>query len=161
VPIFLRRPAFTVLLPLAGIVGIPFVGKLLDTRPTIETSWILLVFGASFGILTIIPRTVPQLIGIGVLVFNRPLLYTYLSDLFAKVFGFQTFGKVYGLAMTLSGIVGLLLTPFDIFTKTHGGNFTPINIALMIAGFVTNVGLTAKLYFHVRKGRIALPYDDH
>ena len=148
-------------MPLAGIVGIPFVGLLLD-RPTIETSWILLVFGLCFGLLTIVPNTIPQLIGIGILVFNRPLLYTYLSDIFAKVFGFANFGKVYGLAMTLSGAVGLLLTPFDLLTKNHyHGNFTPVNIMLLVAGMITNLALIVKLWSHSRKGRIALPNNDY
>jgi hypothetical protein len=152
--------AFTVLLPLGGIVGIPFVGMLLDTRPAIEASWVLLVFGILFGILTVIPSTVPQLAGIGILVFNRPLLYTFISDLTAKVFGFGSFGKIYGLLMTLSGAVGLALTPMDILTKHfYHGDYTPINIFLLVAGVVTNVALIGRIYTHTCQGRIALVDD--
>ena len=79
--------AFTVLLPLGGIIGIPFVGFLLDTRSIFEATVVLTFFGLAFGILTSLPQTAPQLIGIGCLVFLRPLFYTYVSDYFAKIFG--------------------------------------------------------------------------
>lgn len=79
--------AFTVLLPLGGIVGIPFVGFLLDSRSMFESTVVLVFFGLAFGILTSLSQTVPQLIGIGCLVFLRPLFYTYVSDYFAKIFG--------------------------------------------------------------------------
>lgn len=149
--------AFTVLLPVAGIIGIPFVGLLLDNRPTIEATFVLLVFGILFGALTLVHGTVPQLVGIGFLVFNRPLLYTFVSDIFAKVFGFANFGKVYGLAMTLSGIIGLILTPMDVLTKDYfGNNYNPVNVTLLGIGIITNVALTARIWMHVREGRINL-----
>ena len=87
------------------------------------------VIGFLFGVLTLTSAIVPQLIGIGMLVVFRPLFYTAIScvpfyqqlyiqwwwltysDYAAKVFGFRTFGTVYGLAMTLSGLFGLILTP--------------------------------------------------
>jgi predicted MFS family arabinose efflux permease len=75
------------LLPLGGIIGIPFVGLLLDRRTTLEATLVLVLFGLAFGVLTILPQTAPQLIGIGFLVVLRPLFYTYVSDFFAKVFG--------------------------------------------------------------------------
>jgi MFS family permease len=84
----LVNPAFTVLLPLGGIVGIPFVGYLLDRRTTFEATIVLIVFGLAFGILTSLPQTIPQLVGIGFLVILRPLFYTYVSDFFAKIFGY-------------------------------------------------------------------------
>jgi hypothetical protein len=79
--------AFTVLLPLGGIIGIPFVGFLLDTRSMFEATVVLTIIGLAFGILTSLSQTVPQLMGIGCLVFLRPLFYTYVSDYFAKIFG--------------------------------------------------------------------------
>lgn len=81
------NPAFTVLLPLGGIVGIPFVGYLLDSRTTFEATIVLVFFGLALGILTSLPQTVPQLVGIGFLTILRPLFYTYVSDFFAKIFG--------------------------------------------------------------------------
>lgn len=149
--------AFTVLLPLGGIIGIPFVGLLLDRRTTLEATLVLVLFGLAFGVLTILPQTAPQLIGIGFLVVLRPLFYTYVSDFFAKVFGFVTFGRLYGLAMTISGFLGLLLTPMDILTQKHlNGNYNPINITLIIVGALTNIAVAVRLYMHTAKGKIVL-----
>lgn len=52
-----------------------------------EATVVLTFFGFAFGILTSLSQTVPQLFGIGCLVFLRPLFYTYVSDYFAKIFG--------------------------------------------------------------------------
>lgn len=53
-----------------------------------------------------------------VLVILRPLMYTAISDYAAKTFGFQTFGTVYGLANTLSGLFGLVQWPLDVLITT-------------------------------------------
>jgi hypothetical protein len=68
---------------------------------------------------------------------------------------FETFGTVYGLAMTLSGLLGLLLTPMDLLTKnTLGGNFTPINVILLVLGAISAMGLYWRVWSHVREGTI-------
>ncbi len=69
------------------ISGIPFVGLLLDRRPIRDATFVLLALGAGFGVLTMLPSTAAQLIGIGILVLLRPLFYTFVSDFMAKVFG--------------------------------------------------------------------------
>lgn len=73
---------------------------------------------------------------------------------------FDTFGTVYGLAMTLSGLLGLLLTPMDILTKnTFKGDYTPINVVLVILGFVSAVGMYWRVWTHTRGGKIGLSSD--
>jgi hypothetical protein len=68
-----------------------------------------------------------------------------------------TFGTVYGLAVTISGLLGLLLTPMDMLTKgpLHG-DYNPINLVLLVVGGLTNLALAVRIWVHVRKGRIAL-----
>lgn len=59
--------------------------------------------------------------------------------------------------MTLSGLLGLLLTPMDILTQKHlNGNYHPINITLLVVGALTNIGVAIRLWMHSRKGRILL-----
>jgi uncharacterized membrane protein YqaE (UPF0057 family) len=135
---------------------------------------ILGVMGVTFGALTLTSTIIPQLIGIAILVVARPLFYTAISDYAAKVFGyvllpfsevwtddrFETFGTVYGLAMTLSGLLGLLLTPMDVFTKnTLGGNFTPINIVLLVLGLLSAIGLYWKVWSYTRQGKVRIDDD--
>jgi hypothetical protein len=59
--------------------------------------------------------------------------------------------------MTLSGLLGLLLTPMDLLTKnTLGGNFTPINIILLVLGVTSAVGLYWRVWSHVREGKVRI-----
>lgn len=67
--------------------SIPFVGYLLDSRPTLDITFVMCFLGLVFGVGTLLPTTTPQLIGIAMLVIFRPLFYTAISDYAAKVFG--------------------------------------------------------------------------
>ncbi|ORX36384.1 major facilitator superfamily domain-containing protein [Kockovaella imperatae] len=149
--------AFIFLLPLAGLVSIPAIGYLLDTRPLIVTVLVMTVMGVLFGGLTLLHGPVPQLIGLGILVVFRPLFYTAMSDYGAKVFGFQTFGTVYGLGMTLSGVFGFVLTPLDLLTKGPlNGSYTPVNLTLLILGLISGLTMAYVIWSHSRQGRIIL-----
>jgi hypothetical protein len=65
---------------------------------------------------------------------------------------FDTFGTVYGLAMTLSGLLGLILTPLDIFTKNQlDGNYTPVNVSLLILGLITAIGLGVRVWSFTKR----------
>lgn len=76
--------AFTYLLPLGGLVGIPFVGFLLDKRSSRDAILVLAVFGVLFGALGMSSAVAPQLLSIGALTILRPLMYTAVSDFSAK-----------------------------------------------------------------------------
>jgi len=57
--------------------------------------------------------------------------------------------------MTLSGLLGLLLTPMDLLTKNAlGGNFTPINVILLVLGLCSAVGLYWRVWSYTRQGTI-------
>ncbi|KZP34232.1 MFS general substrate transporter [Athelia psychrophila] len=144
--------AFTYLLPLGGIVGIPFVGYLLDKRCSRDAFVTLAVFGVLFGALGMGGSAGAQVAGITVLVILRPLMYTAVSDYAAKTFGFQTFGTVYGLANTLSGLFGLVQWPLDVLVKLPlDGNYSPVNAALLVAGLVTSTALASRIWLGTRR----------
>ena len=106
------------------------------------------IMGLAFGILTILPYIATQLIGIAILTVFRPLFYTAISDYAAKVFGFETFGTVYGLGMTLSGLFGLILTPLDILVKGPlNGSYTALNVVLFVMGFIASLALYGRTKF--------------
>lgn len=59
--------------------------------------------------------------------------------------------------MTLSGLFGLLLTPMDIFTKTMlHGNFTYINVALLVLGLASAVGTWWRVWSYTRGSKVVL-----
>lgn len=76
--------AFTYLLPLGGLFGIPFVGFLLDKRSSRDAMVTLALFGAVFGVLGMTETATAQIISIAFLTILRPLMYTAISDYSAK-----------------------------------------------------------------------------
>jgi hypothetical protein len=76
----------------------------------------------------------------------------YLSDYATKVFGFATFGRIYGTVTCVSGITQLIQSGLD--ALTHGplhDDPTPVNATLGAAGAL--VGLTLTIFITVR-GRV-------
>jgi hypothetical protein len=74
------------------------------------------------------------------------------SDYATKVFGFATFGRIYGTITCLSGLVNFAQSGLD--ALTHGpldGNPVPINATLGGLGAV--IGLTLTIFVAV-KGRV-------
>lgn len=139
---------FDVLLPLGGVVAIPLTGAILDHMKTFDV--IVTVFTSSVivGVLGLIPNSFTlHLIGILILVVYRPFLYTILSDYIAKVFGFDTFGTVYGLLISISGLFNMVQSLLDRLTHTtFNMNPTPLNAILVSTTIVS--GLT--LLFNIR-----------
>jgi hypothetical protein len=63
--------------------------------------------------------------------------------------------------MTLSGLFGLLLTPMDVLTKdVLNGNFTPINVVLMVLGLLSAIGLYWRVWSYTRPGQISLDQEE-
>jgi len=146
---------FTVLLPLGGAIAIPPVGVLLDRGGIFVASLVVLLMGIFFGIFGILRSYSAQLLSIGMLAFLRPLMYTFVGDYCAKVFGFKTFGTVYGLANTLAGLFGLILRPIDVLLKSKlHGDYTPVNLVLFVGGLVANVMLSWRVWSETRSVRL-------
>jgi hypothetical protein len=86
-------------------------------------------------------------------VLYRPFYYTAVSDYSAKVFGFQTFGKVYGLIICLAGLFNFLQSPLDALThKVFHRNPVPINLGLM--GVAVGVGTALVIFVRVRSNTL-------
>lgn len=73
-------------------------------------------------------------------------------DYATKVFGFATFGRIYGTIVCVSGLVNFVQSGLDAIT--HGplhGDPTPINIAMGSGGALIGAALTI---FVAVKGRV-------
>lgn len=123
---------FDILLPVGGILSIPFIGTFLDTLRTRTVLAILVATATIIGVLGCIPHSLgAAYINIALFVLYRPFYYTAVSDYAAKVFGFQTFGKVYGLIICLAGVGNFAQAGLDTLTlKMFGCNPVPVNIVL-------------------------------
>lgn len=130
---------FDVALPLGGVIAVPFIGLVLDHTSTPSVLALLVTMATAIGILGCIPEVWAAYTNVSLFVLYRPLFYTAISDYSAKVFGFATFGKVYGLIICLAGLFNFVQAGLDALThKTFHNDPIPVNVLLM--GFALVLG---------------------
>lgn len=134
---------FDILLPVGGLLSIPFIGTFLDTLRTRTVLAILVSTATVIGILGCIPHSKgAAYANIILFVLYRPFYYTAVSDYSAKVFGFQTFGKVYGLIICLAGVGNFAQAGLDALRlKVFDGNPVPVNAGLTVTITIVGVAL--------------------
>ncbi|KAL3479057.1 major facilitator superfamily domain-containing protein [Aspergillus californicus] len=136
---------FDFLLPLGGLCAVPFIGTILDNASTPFVLLVLAVTATAIGALGCIPNSYEAAYAnIILFVIYRPFYYTAVSDYAAKVFGFHTFGKVYGLIICAAGLgnfaqAGLDSLTFQIFNR----NPVPVNLILTALTALTGIALVA------------------
>ncbi|RAK81315.1 putative MFS transporter [Aspergillus fijiensis CBS 313.89] len=138
---------FDVALPVGGVVSTPFIGMLLDNLSVPSILGIIVALTTVIGILNSIPVLWTGYVTVTLFVLLRPLYYSAMSDYATKVFGFATFGRVYGTIICFSGLVNF--SQYGLDALTHGpfdGNPIPINIFFAGAGFVVGTALVAFVY---------------
>lgn len=134
---------FDAALPLGGIASIPLIGLVLDNTSTTFVLALLVSVATLIGILGLIPHSPPAAYA-NIILFTlyRPLYYTAVSDYAAKVFGFHTFGRVYGLIICLAGILNFSQSGLDALThRGFGGDPRPVNAGLLVLAAGVGVGL--------------------
>ncbi|TGJ87105.1 hypothetical protein E0Z10_g1705 [Xylaria hypoxylon] len=140
---------FGIALPLGGIVTTPFIGLLLNNLSVSAIIGVLTGFIAIIGVLNCIPFLSAGYATVVFFVIFRPLYYSAMSDYATKVFGFATFGRIYGAITCISGV--LTFSQYGLDALTHGpfhDDPTPINIVLAVTG--TAVGLFLTIYVAIK-----------
>ncbi|KAK4186464.1 major facilitator superfamily domain-containing protein [Podospora australis] len=142
---------FDLALPIGGIISIPFIGGILDHTSTVTVLTSLVACAATIGVLGIVPNEWAAYAGVCLFVLYRPFYYTAVSDYSAKVFGFRTFGTVYGTIICLSGIFNFSQSGLDfLFHKTFHGDPVPVNLILLSLGLAIGIALVGFVAFKVR-----------
>ncbi|CEJ61481.1 hypothetical protein PMG11_10014 [Penicillium brasilianum] len=95
---------FDIALPLGGILSTPIVGYLLDKLSLESILGLIVVFTTIIGAVNCVPSVGAGYVTVILFVLLRPLYYSAMSDYATKVFGFATFGRVYGTIICLSGL---------------------------------------------------------
>lgn len=144
---------FDLALPLGGIISIPFIGAVLDHTSTVTVLAALVSIATTIGLLGVLPYPPAAYAGVCLFVLYRPFYYTAVSDYSAKVFGFRTFGTVYGTIICLSGLFNFSQSGLDyLFHQTFRGDPVPVDLMLLSAGLAVGVVLVA--YVAVRSRSI-------
>ncbi|CAI5760045.1 unnamed protein product [Candida verbasci] len=136
---------FDLALPLGGIISIPFIGIFLDNCSTVLVLSGLLTISILIGVFGLFANFSIAILGVCLFVCYRPLFYTTISDVCAKVFGFETFGTVYGLIICFSGIINYGQSYLDELTHTYF-KMNPIPINLILIGISLIIGLITVIY---------------
>ncbi|KAK6201963.1 hypothetical protein LQW54_009176 [Pestalotiopsis sp. IQ-011] len=142
---------FDIALPVGGIAATPFIGMLLNNMSVATVSAVLTGYIALIGVLNCLPFVWAGYATVISFVLFRPLYYSAVSDYATKVFGFGTFGRVYGMITCLSGLVNFSQSGLD--ALTHGplqGDPTPINAAMAVLGTIIGIALTSYVYIKAR-----------
>ncbi|KAJ5177344.1 Major facilitator superfamily domain general substrate transporter [Penicillium coprophilum] len=150
---------FDILLPVGGLISVPFIGTFLDIFQTRTVLFILVVSATTIGVLGCIPHPTAAYANIILFVLYRPFYYTAVSDYAAKVFGFATFGKVYGLIICLAGVGNFTQAGLDALTlRVWRGDPVPVNVGLTLlvagvgGGLVGFVAYQTRVLANGRKG---------
>lgn len=132
---------FTILLPLSAL-SAPLTGFILNLRTRISLL-LLASLATLLGVLGCIPHNVPAAYtNIVLFVVYRPFFYAAISEYAARVFGFATFGPVYGLLICVAGVGNFAQIGLDALTlKRFGGDPVPVNVGLTGLGAVLGGGL--------------------
>ena len=142
---------FDVALPVGGILSIPFIGMILDNTSTSFCLGLLVTVATVIGVLGVLPFLWAAYANVILFVLYRPLYYTAVSDYAAKVFGFHTFGKVYGLIICLAGLLNFTQSALDAAThKTFDRDPVPINVLLIIIALAVGVPLVGFVWYQSR-----------
>ena len=136
---------FDVALPAGGVVAVPFIGLILDSLSTPTCLGILVTLATLIGVFGVVPNEGVAYAGVALFVVYRPFYYTAVSDYAAKVFGFQTFGKVYGLIICIAGLFNFSQSLLDALTF-HAFHNDPVPVDLVLMALVLIVGLAVTGY---------------
>lgn len=146
-------------LPIGGVVSTPFLGLLLDNVSVPTYLFLLVVIINIIGVVGSISALWAGYLNVVLFVFFRPLYYSAMSDYATKVFGYATFGRVYGTIIFFSGVINLSQTGIVALTKsTFHGNPKPVNVSLAIAAFI--VGTALVVYVSVQTWRMQKMLQD-
>lgn len=143
---------FDVALPVGGVAATPFIGLLLDNFSTATMLAILVALITAVGIFGSLPFLWAAYCNVILFVLLRPLYYSAMSDYAAKVFGFATFGRVYGTIICFSGLINLSQPLIDAANhEIFHDNPIPINITLAALALVFGTALVLFVWMQGRK----------
>lgn len=116
--------AFGAMLPAGGVIFIPVIGLILDNFGT-DWGYVTLWWACTFyfGFWSLYQSSgieVFAYLAFGFFAFCRPLFYTLGATFCGRLFGFETFGRLYGLLVTISGVMNTCLRPLtELAWKTN------------------------------------------
>lgn len=152
---------FDLALPIGGLLTVPFIGLLLDNCSTAIVLGLLVFITSAIGVFGILPFLWAAFVNCSLFVIYRPLYYSAMSDYTAKVFGFSTFGTVYGAIICVSGLCTFLQPALQALTHSvYHNDPSPVNLLLASLGLFVGILLVAFVAIGSRKVRAEHAEED-
>lgn len=152
---------FDVVLPIGGVATVPFIGLLLDNISTSVVLALLVLMSTLIGVLGAVPTLSAAYGNVFLFCVFRPLYYSAMSDYAAKVFGFTTFGTVYGTIICLSGVAVFTQPALQALVHTeYQDDPGPLNLWLAGLGLIIGIALVMYVDHRGRTVRIQHAEED-
>ncbi|TQW01139.1 MFS transporter [Cordyceps javanica] len=135
---------FNAALPIGGVAATPLIALLLNSCSVATVLGVMTGGVALMGVLNCFPSVPAGIATVLVFVTFRPFYYSAVSYTASKIFGFATFGRVYGTVICASGVFNLVQPALESWLNVQlRGNPLLLNIALGIVGTVLAAAFTA------------------
>ncbi|PHH74200.1 hypothetical protein CDD83_4598 [Cordyceps sp. RAO-2017] len=145
---------FDAALPVSGVAATPLVAAVLNSFSVAAVLAILTACIAVNGLLNCLPFLWAGFATVLEFVTLRPFYYSAVSHTATQMFGFETFGLIYGTIICAAGLVNAFQSALDsLMYGPLGGNPTPINMALAGAGTVVGAFFAAFVAIKSRRWR--------
>ncbi|CAD7936590.1 unnamed protein product [Amoebophrya sp. A120] len=144
----IRTHIFSVMLPAAGLVGIPVNGFLTDQCGTVASWAALWFFFLAFQLCFELGWFLSSFVFICL---ARPLFYTMIAVFTGRHFGFQTFGKLYGTVCSVAGLANASQYYLNkvLVQSVYDGNYVPVN-RLLTTVQVFTIALPVYLFYDAK-----------
>jgi len=131
---------------------------LLDNASTATVLTILVGTTTIIGVVGSLPYLWAGYINVILFCLVRPLYYSAMSDYAAKVFGFATFGRVYGSLIAMSGAINLSQPLIDAMDHDiFHDDPVPVNAVLATLGFL--IGTALVVYVRVQGAKVMKEHE--
>ncbi|PRP89295.1 MFS transporter [Planoprotostelium fungivorum] len=141
---------FGFILPLGFLVG-PVVGVTLKYLPSYRGFFALTLLLTINAIIQFIPHLGVQVFNFCLFAILRAYYYALIADFTIEKFGFESFGKLFGLLQFIVGLVGISQSLFVSLTVTvFEGNWLPLNTFQLVTQILT-LGYPLYLYLKEKK----------
>uniref|UniRef100_A0A060TIT1 ARAD1D40678p n=1 Tax=Blastobotrys adeninivorans TaxID=409370 RepID=A0A060TIT1_BLAAD len=147
-------------LPLSCLIT-PVICLLLD-HFSASTVLTLTVLMSIVSLLTNVVQTFSTgVVTVVISAFLRPLYHEVISDTISKVFGFNTYGMVYGLVFAISGISSQLIVALNWISHRYALCGTEaVNVAILLSTIIIGTITTRYLWDQARRGYPSLAIRD-
>ena len=120
-----------------GIFFVPFIERTVTYLGIVNTLHTTNVIALIFEASLLIPALSYQVVNFFIFTCFRAYLYATINSLIATTFGVATMGRIIGVVFTAAAVFGLVQYPISVVSEvTFGGDYTPMNIMLLIVAFL-------------------------